>query len=352
MNTTIKYLNLLILIAPVLWISCNEKEAETLLPGDFDNGILITNEGNFGDGDASLSYYDFEEDKVYNNVFSLANAGKTIGDVMQSAHLDQDHVFLVVNNSNKVEALNLTDMTMDYTISDLKLPRYMTSQGDKGYVSEWVSFSDVGCISVIDLTTGEIEKSIETDYGAEGVLITDGKLFVSNNFSTTLTVIDLSSETVVKTIDVGSSPGEMEVDADGDIWLICGGGYDDNYSPLGDGKLFEIDPAATSIKQVIELGKNVSTKIAMDPTHQTIYYFSGTTVYGFSQNSNTASDVPLISEDNATAFYGIGTDVSGRIYLADQKGFVENGEVFVYEDDGTFLEKFIVGRGPNGFALN
>lgn len=353
MNTTINKLKLLLLATPIFWMSCNEKETESLLPGDFENGIMITNEGNFGSGDATLSYYDLETQKVYNDVFGLANDGKEIGDVMQSIFVDQAHAFLVVNNSNKVEALNLSDMTIDYTVANLKLPRYMVGNADKGYVSEWVSFSDVGRVSIIDLTTGEILKSVETDFGAEGVIIAEDQLFVSNNFSTTLTVIDLATETVTKTIEVGSSPGEMKIDAAGDIWLICGGGYDANFSPLNDGKLVEIDPTSLEISIVVELGKNVSTKAAMDPTGENLYYFSGTSAYKYGIGSQEVSGTPLISEDDATGFYGIGVDDSGNIYLSDSKGFTENGEVFIYEPNGDFVEKFNVeGRGPNGFAFN
>lgn len=352
MNTTINKLKFLLLATPIFWMSCNEKETEALLPGDFKNGVFISNEGNFGSGDASLSYYDLESRTIYNDVFSLSNEGKEIGDVMQSIYIGQDHAFLVVNNSNKVEALNLVDITIDYTIADLKLPRYMTSTGDKGYVSEWVSFSDVGRVSVIDLSTGEIQKTIDTDYGAEGVIIADNKLFVSNNFSTTLSVIDLNTETVSKTIEVGSSPGEMKLDADGDIWLVCGGGLDEQYNPVGDGKFVEIDPATLEILTVVELGMNVSTKIAIDPTKEVLYYFKGSSVYKYSVGLAEASNVPVISEESATGFYGIGVDGSGNIYLGDSKGFIENGEIFVYGSDGIFIEKFEVGRGPNGFALN
>ena len=352
MNTTIKKLKYFLLAAPIFWIGCNEKETESLLPDDFENGILITNEGNFGSGDASLSYYDMESQKVYDNIYSLANEGKEIGDVMQSIYVGQDHAFLVVNNSNKVVALNLADMTIDYTVEGLKLPRYMVGSGNKGYVSEWVSFTDAGRVSIIDLTTGEILKSVETDFGAEGVAIAENKLFVSNNFSTTLTVIDLATETVTKTLEVGSSPGEMKLDADGDIWVVCGGGYDTNYSPLGDGKFVEIDPASLEILNEIDLGMNVSTKVAVDPAGDALYYFTGTSAFQY-EIGVEVSDIPLISEDDAIGFYGIGVDGSGNIYLGDSRGFAENGKVFIYDANGTFIEKLsVVGLGPNGFAFN
>lgn len=40
------------------------------------NVLFITNEGNFQYGNASLSYYDMETEKVENNVFYRANGRK------------------------------------------------------------------------------------------------------------------------------------------------------------------------------------------------------------------------------------------------------------------------------------
>ncbi|XOV93170.1 MAG: DUF5074 domain-containing protein [Bacteroidota bacterium] len=346
-------LRLFALSSLFFWTGCNDKEdIDPSLPTEFENGIFISNEGNFGDGDASLSFYDPEVDRVYNNVYRLANEGMELGDVVQSIHLDDERVFLLVNNSNKVEALNLENMVTDYTISDLKLPRYMTTSSTKGYISEWVSFSDIGQVSIVDLKTGIIQKSIQTDYGAEGVIIANNYLFVSNNFSTTVSIIDLASESVIKNIEIGSSPGEMVIDKNGNVWLICGGGYDLDYNPLGDGKLIEIDPSILEVSKVIALGMNVPTKIAIDPNGEIIYYFSGTSAYALNVNATTPPATSLIEEDKAIGFWGIGVDDSGVIYLSDSKGFVENGEVFVYKPDGSFITRFEVGRGPNGFGFN
>ncbi|MFH6984116.1 DUF5074 domain-containing protein [Marinoscillum luteum] len=342
------YLKCLLLMLPFILASC-EEDAEPQVVGQFDSGVFISNEGNFGEGDGSLSFIS-SSGVVSNNLFSTVNGG-ALGDVVQSLHVGADQLFAVVNNSNKVEAMTLDSLKSAYTITDVSLPRYMVSHDGVGYVSEWVSFSDLGRVTLFDLETGTVDKSITTDYGAEGLIITQGRLFVTNNFTTTVSVIDLSSEEVVASIQVGNSPAGMVLDADGDVWVVCSGGYDTNYAPLNDGKLVELNPASYEVKSETDLNANLSGKIAVAPSGQTIYYLMGNQVYSLSTDAPEAGQV-WKEEAAAVSFYGIGVDQSGNVYAADAKGFAENGEVFVYNPAGELQNKYTVGRGPNGFAFN
>ncbi|MBW3546311.1 MAG: SMP-30/gluconolactonase/LRE family protein [Bacteroidetes bacterium] len=239
-----------------------------------------------------------------------------------------------------------------YTLTDVSLPRYMASHEGKGYLTEWVSFNDAGRVTVFDLETGNIEKSITTGFGSEGILVAANKLFVTNNFTNNLVVIDMVSEQVTDTLNVGSSPAGMVTDAEGDVWVICSGGYDENFAPLNDGMLLEINPSDLSVKTEVALDQNVSGKIAANTDGHRLYYFSGNLIYAFDVSETEAPSSALVEESNAMGFYGIGVDKDGLIYAADAKGFAENGEVFRYNPDGTFIDKFAVGRGPNGFSFN
>ncbi|MEQ8583602.1 MAG: hypothetical protein RIC30_18935 [Marinoscillum sp.] len=342
------YLKCLLLMLPFILASC-EEDTEPQQVGQFDAGIFVSNEGNYGEGDGSLSFIS-SAGVVSNNLFSAVN-GKALGDVVQSLHVGAGQLFAVVNNSNKIEAMTLDSLKSTYTITDVSLPRYMVSHDGVGFVSEWVSFSDPGRVTLFDLETGAIDKSITTDFGAEGLIISEGKLFVSNNFTTTVSVIDLASEEVVASIQVGNSPAGMVLDADGDVWVVCSGGYDANYAPLNDGKLVELNPASFEVKTETDLNANLSGKIAVAPSGRTIYYLMGNKVYSLSTDAPEGGQV-WVDEASAVSFYGLGVDQSGNVYTADAKGFAENGEVFVYSPAGAFQTKYNVGRGPNGFAFN
>ena len=74
-----------------------------------------------------------------------------------------------------------------------------------------------GTISVIDLTKGEVVKTIETGKGAEGIDITpDGSwIWVTNRESDTVSVVDANSLEVVKTLDSKSFPIRAKSTPDG-----------------------------------------------------------------------------------------------------------------------------------------
>ena len=60
--------------------------------------VYIINEGNFQSSDGSISYYDVENDTMYNGVYTAAN-NVPLGDVVQSMHVKGDRGYICVNNS-------------------------------------------------------------------------------------------------------------------------------------------------------------------------------------------------------------------------------------------------------------
>jgi YVTN family beta-propeller protein len=255
----------------------------------------------------------------------------------------------VVNNSNTVEVVNAFTMESIQTISDVALPRYMISDDSNGYLSEWVSFSDPGRVSVINLETGDIIDRIEVGFGAENLLIRSGKLYVSNNFSSSISIVDLTSMDVAEIITVGNSPAGLVMDAGGNIWVICAGGYNEDWSPANNGQLLRIN-SNDEITYTAELEMNVSGKIAGSPDGQVLYFLSGSNAYEFNISAPDGF-TEFASNDDVVAYYGIGVSENGNVYISDSKAFQANGVVYVYSFDGSLLTNHAAGRGPNGFTF-
>ena len=76
------------------------------IPAPSAKGVYILNEGLFGRGNASMSYYDLESFRVYNNVFSTVN-NKSLGDVGNSIVIRGNLGYIVVNNSHKIEVIDI-----------------------------------------------------------------------------------------------------------------------------------------------------------------------------------------------------------------------------------------------------
>jgi len=336
--------------------SCDDENNQPA--GEFEKGVFVINEGNYLDADGTVSFIDPDDASVKQDLFGSVNNGLALGDVVQSMTIEGDFSYIVVNNSNKIEVVNANTFESIHTIQGLSLPRYFATLDGKGYVTEWVSYTDPGRVTIIDLENHTSGESITVGYGAENILAHDGLLYVSNNFSNTVSVIDPTEEKVIKTIEVGNSPGTLLLDSQEMVWVMCGGGYDLEFNPLNDGKLVRLDPEksqdelAVSVVLSIDLGTNLTPKAAINKAMDRIFYYNGNSVYNLSTSSHAAPASPLFTEANATGFYGIGVDPQNDLlYLADAKNFAGNGTVYRYTLSGEPVDNKVAGRGPNGFVF-
>ena len=335
----------------LLFSSCDADDQDGLRT--YKNGVIVINEGNFTEGDASISYINTDNGRSSYGLFSAANGRAPLGDVANSAYIHDGSLYVVVNNSNRLEVMNSRDFSSNYTV-DLAQPRQFTVNEGIGYVTEWGVFPDPSQISVLNLETGSVMGTLPTGSGAEDMVFYNDELFVSNLFESTVSVIDLSTERISSTISTGSSPAEMITDANGKIWLICGGGFDfDTGAPLNNGQLLRIDPANKWVEATIELNTNVIAKLALDRDGQSFYFLNGLSVYKVSVTASSLPDAPFIEIDEAVSLYGIGVDPDNAdVYITDSNGFQADGLVYRYSTGGALIGVYDAGRGPNGVLFN
>jgi YVTN family beta-propeller protein len=342
------------LLAAMLFTIASCDDEDNTPKGAYEDGVFVVNEGNFLHADGSVTFINRSSGEVTNDLFGAVNAGRALGDVVQSMTVAGDFAYVVVNNSNKMEVVNANTFEASYTLSDLKLPRYFTTIGNKGYITEWVGFSSgqKGRVSVVDLDSHTITSNVVTDAGAENIVEAGGKLFVSNNFTNTVSVINPSTLQVVQTLEVGDSPGAFVKDSQNKLWVICGGGSDANYNPLNNGRLVQIDVASNTVSKTIELNTNVSDNVAINKAGNQLFYFKGKSVYRINTTDTAAPSAPLLTEATAVSFYSIGIDPETDIlYVADPKAFQANGTVYTYSTAGEARGTFSVGIGPNNFVF-
>lgn len=326
-------------------VSCNRDDPKP--KGEFSTGVLVINEGSFNKADGAIGFFDPVSLEVKQDIFGMKNNGKALGDIVQSMFIDGDLAYIPVNNSNTLEVVNSNTFVSEYTLTDVKLPRYFTVYKGKGYLTEWVSFTDPGRVSVINLTERKVETTITTDFGAENIIEVKGNLYVSNNFSNTISVIDPVSNKVSTTIEVGSSPGEFVLDMDSKLWVICGGDYSfDNAS------LHRIDPATNKVEKSLQLTVSTSNHLVLNKAKDQLLFTSGKNIYRINTKNPELPQATFIIASDAIQVYGIGVDPqTDIIYVADAKGFQSNGTIFRYKSDGSVMDSFTAGKGPNGFIF-
>ncbi|WP_264553631.1 YncE family protein [Flavobacterium sp. N2038] len=338
-----KNLYLGIIASAFLFASCSNDDENNDVPlGAYDNGVLILNEGNFKDVNASVSYLSNDLATFQNDIFKVVNAPTILGDVAQSLSFSNEKAFIVVNNSNEVEVVNRYTFKSLGTITEkLENPRYSVVLNDKLYVTNAISKA----VTIYDAKTYAYVASIPLNKTAEKIVAANGKLYVTNasyGFGSEVTVINPATNTVTKTLTLENGINSIEAN-NGNVYVLAG---NDTKS-----KLFKIDTAtdtATSIEST-----TVKGALNMDIDGDKIYYTQGTGVYAIGLTATSFSDKALFSvTDNSwSTFYGFGV-IDGKIYSGDANAFTKDGTVTVYTSTGTVLKTLTVGLGPNGFYSN
>ena len=111
-------------------------------------------EGNFGNANSSLwSFNNLPEEEINGPIHWDENSNP-LGDVGQSMTINDDKLYIVMNNSHSIEVMNLSSGFASYDTT-LNLanasPRYMTVKNNYGYLSCW----NLNGILVIKLNSHE-----------------------------------------------------------------------------------------------------------------------------------------------------------------------------------------------------
>ncbi|WP_426493222.1 YncE family protein [Hymenobacter sp. 102] len=328
-------------------------EAVTISP----NSVLIVNEGNFQKSNADISVFSKTSSSVvYKGAFAAA-AKRELGDVAQSLSLQGNNAYIVVNNSNKLEVISLPNFKPVATVTGLQLPRYFAAaSAAKGYVTETVKYDGSnGRVSVLNLTTNTVSKTIAVGVQPEQLLVAGSRLYVTNSGSNTVTVINTTTDAVEGTITVGDSPNSLVQDRDGNVWVLSGGktyynpDYTTDYTRTTKGSLAKIVPGQlTATIREVASNRSSPSRLAINGAKSQLYYTYLGGVYTLGVADATLPTTPLIRR----SFYGLGIDPQDGTIYGGLGSFTAADKVIRYRSTGAPLDSFTVGIGPNGFAFN
>ena len=324
----------------------------------YAQGIFISNEGPFTSGSGTLSFYNRTTKAVENDIFQTEN-GYPIGSILQSVFSYQatNRVYLMVNNSQKVVVAELNTLKEVAEITGFSSPRYFTTvSSQKAYVTDWVS----NTVKVVNLQTNAIDKSIPTGQGPDQMLVYGSNILVANSggfgIDSTLTVINSVNDGVQSTVQVGHNPNSMVIDANGLLWVLCGGINDFN-DPSNNtpGKLYKIDLATFSISNIYTFPNTVDHPVGLTRNNAgTLLYWRNNNYAGSIYEMNiSAASLPVSPKISGT-FYTMAIDPgsSDEIYATDALDFQQDGIMYRYSNAGALLDSVRVGIIPGGFSFN
>lgn len=351
---TLKQCLFILLSITILFSACEDENESN--SGIFSDGVFITNEGAYGVGNGSVSFYSYHNDTLTNEIFKLVN-NRVLGDVVQSLTLHNSKAYIVVNASNKIEVVNSNNFAEQGVITDVTSPRYFIGiNKHKGYVTQW---GEEGVVKVVDLDALTVTKAISVGAGPEHLVYHNNYVFVANSGGfandNTISIINPSTDEVVKTITLnGDSPRDFAIDANGNLWVLCYGYVE--YNPIDysienetASKLIKINPSTNEVVQTIVISETKHpTSLESSRNGNDLFYGGGygyQGIYKMDITDTSAPTTPLLDK----YFYGFNINSeTGNIFAMEAPSFTANGKLWRYKADGTELGSYETGVGPNG----
>ncbi len=296
--------------------------------------ILVVNQGGFNRGEGSMSLVQPKTRTVTEDVFISKN-GRPLGDIAQSVTEFAGKLYIVVNNSHKVEVVASDDYRSLGTIAipNNASPRYMSvTNNNRGYITNLYSDS----VTVVDLTTLAVLNHIYVGAGTEGNVISNDTAFVAKNlnadFSSAnqIALIRTGTGTVVANWTTGTGPTQIAVHGSYVI-VSCTGSWGAN-----DGEIVVHNRTTGAIVRRIPLN-TYAGGFALG---------SGNNLYvladGVKQvNISTGSTTSLLTK----SFYAIAHD-GEQLWLTDALNFAQAGMLYRYSVSGAVSDSFRVGIIP------
>ena len=343
-------------LAFVAFTGCKKDEPSnnnTTTPGAYDSGVFITCEGAFTGGTGTVSFYNRTNKAVSNDIFQTAN-NIPLGNVVQSMSIFNSKGYIVVNNAGKVEVVNAGDFKSSGTITGFNQPRYFLGiNSSKAYVSEWGLTGFEGAVKVVNLSNNSITSTISTGKGAEHMVKSGDFAYVACSggygIDSTLTVINTVSDTISAKITIGDNPNSLQIDANGKLWVLCGG-INDYATPANNtaGKLICMNTSGNIAEFVFTFPSTSShpSGLVINSAKNKLYYNYDGKVYVQDITAGSLNTTETINR----SFYGLGIDPSNDyIFASDAEDFSSNGWVFRYNTTGSVVDSFQVGIIPGNF---
>lgn len=337
-------------VLSLLLFACDKDDDQPTVTNSLDNGMLVLCEGLFQQNNSSLSWIDLSNDEVNTDFFSSQN-GRFLGDTGNDMKEYGSKIYIIVNNSNTVEVINKKDgksikqISMTFGSSG-KQPRSIAFYNGKAFVTCYDGFVDV-----IDTTSLTVSQRIPVGSNPEGLAVSNGKLFVSNSgglnypaVDSTVSIIDLASNTELDRIVVGKNPGAIQVDSEGDVYVIARG----NYSSIPS-RMVRINAQTNLVEQTFSFDAS-GMALMNDYFLISFYNYSMQTseIRLFNTLSESVENNNFITTSGITTLYGIQYNpVSDKIYCLDAMNFTNSGYVRQYSSAGVYEKSYHVGLNPS-----
>ena len=155
------------------------------------SGVYVANQGNFGDGNGSVSLYNPDTEATTPNAIANRNS------IVQSIRIRNERLYLVANSGGRLDVFSASDQSQLQQLTDFSGPRYLTFSDEETAFLTNQSFGSPSSVEVLDVNDSSLDvtESIEVPGTPEGITTTDNRVYAAlGGFSDTTLVAAINKQ--------------------------------------------------------------------------------------------------------------------------------------------------------------
>lgn len=326
-----------------LFPSCLSKPkapTDNAFPSDTASGVYVCSEGNFQWSNATLGWFQSKSKNFSGDIFRKVNQ-RGLGDVLQSACLLNNQLYLIVNNSGKIEVTDATTIESKCVISGFTSPRYLLPWND---TLAFVSDLYANGVWLVNLNTKQITGKIPLRGWTEEMVKSGQELWVCGRGGSYVYVINPMTRQLADSVETNFAPQHIVSDNKGKLWVLCNGGNGNN------AKLYCIDPITKAIEKSLVIGPEATaSRLVTDAGKCHLYWTAKQSLYRMGTEEAQMPAQPWVTRSGGN-FYGLGYDpYRHQVFASDAKDYVQASEVMQFDTNGVLQNSFRAGINVSYF---
>jgi len=328
------------------------------------SGVYVLNEGNFNANNASISYIDFLTNKVSLDIYGTANSSDptkplALGALGSDMDIYGSLLYVVVNESNKVEILNASNAKIVKTIT-IEQPRYIAFHSGRAFITSYTNK-----VFVLDTLSKTITAQIPVGKTPEQIVASGNRLYVANagwadgqtggQYDNTVSVIDPVALKEESKITVADNIDRIFADGKGKVYVNSSDIYDSSWSSIEKpSRLYRIDTKTNKVDKEYEFGAFLMVSNDKDKAYlvSTNYKAGETTFLEMGLGTETLKESSIFNGLELNNVYGFAIDSeNGDLWLSDTD-YSNPGRVYHYNNKLNKVDQtYTVGALPSAFAF-
>jgi len=352
----------MLLFAAVLFNSCDRTNPiPDPYPSDLIEGCYVVNYGAFGKGGASISKYDYKDDKMTNLFYAAQNGGSELLSNIQYVYHYKDSVFMMGNTTDQIITVNpLFEQSLNGVTDKIEKPRFCIADGDYLYVScwgvnpDWNKMPD-SYIVKYNIVTKTVDKKIALPGGPEGLEVANGKLYAALNFRDSVAVINLSSD-AVSFIITPAVPSYFVKDKSNNLYVTLLSTYSKPSTETGIGYIktstdkldatYKLDGVSSGYGSMMQANSDFSKIYVVTAAYDANWKLTGA-VSEFDVANKKFNDNQFVSDISGISGLAVNPKNSD-VYIFASQNTTGVGVMKIYNSAGKFEKDIEVGASPNG----